>query len=107
MKFGEKKNLKEKTVVQKIIDEIRNSLIKEELLPGDKLPSEEQLCKIFSVSRISVREAIKMLSALGVVIIKRGDGTYISKGIDSSVTNSLVFQLILQEKSAGRGIKYL
>ena len=100
MKFGEKKNLKEKTVVQKIIDEIKNSLIKEELFPGDKLPSEEQLCKIFSVSRISVREAIKMLSALGVVIIKRGDGTYISKGIDSSVTNSLVFQLILQEKSS-------
>lgn len=100
MKFGEKKNLKEKTVVQKIIDEIKKSLIKEELLPGDKLPSEEQLCKIFSVSRISVREAMKMLSALGIVIIKRGDGTYISKGINSSVTNSLVFQLILQEKSS-------
>jgi DNA-binding FadR family transcriptional regulator len=100
MAFIEKKNLKEKTVVQKIIDEIKNSLIKEELLPGDKLPSEEQLCKNFFVSRISVREAIKMLSALGVVTIKRGNGTYISKGVNLSAFNSLIFQLILQEKSS-------
>ena len=100
MAFIEKKNLKEKTVVQKIIDEIKNSLIKEELLPGDKLPSEEQLCEKFSVSRISVREAIKMLSALGVVNIKRGNGTYVSKGINPSAFNSLMFQLILQEKSS-------
>lgn len=100
MAFIEKKNLKEKTVVQKIIDEIKNSLIKEELLPGDKLPSEEQLCEKFSVSRISVREAIKMLSALGVVNIKRGNGTYITKGVNPSIFNSLVFQLILQEKSS-------
>lgn len=100
MKFIEKKNLKEKSLVQKIIDEIKKSLIKEELLPGDKLPSEEQLCKKFSVSRIAVREAIKMLSAIGVVIIKRGNGTYISKKVTSSVFDSLVFQLILQEKSS-------
>jgi len=100
MAFIEKKNLKEKTVVQKIIDEIKNSLIKEELLPGDKLPSEEQLCEKFSVSRISVREAIKMLSALGVVSIKRGNGTYITKEVNPSIFNSLVFQLILQEKSS-------
>lgn len=100
MKFIEKKNLKEKSLVQKIIDEIKNSLIKEELLPGDKLPSEEQLCKKFSVSRISVREAIKMLSALGVVAIKRGNGTYISKGVNPSIFNSLLFQLILQDKNS-------
>jgi len=100
MAFIEKKNLKEKTVVQKIIDEIKNSLIKEELLPGDKLPSEEQLCEKFSVSRISVREAIKMLTALGVVNIKRGNGTYITKEVSPSTFNSLVFQLILQEKSS-------
>jgi len=100
MAFIEKKNLKEKSLVQKIIDEIKKSLIKEELLPGDKLPSEEQLCNKFSVSRISVREAIKMLSALGVVNIKRGDGTYISKGVNPSVFNSLIFQLIIQDKSS-------
>lgn len=100
MAFIEKKNLKEKPLVQKIIDEIKNSLIKEELLPGDKLPSEEQLCEKFSVSRISIREAIKMLSALGVVNIKRGNGTYITKGVAPSIFNSLIFQLILQEKSS-------
>jgi len=100
MKFIEEKSLKEKSLVQKIIDEIKKSLIREELLPGDKLPSEDQLCKKFSVSRISIRESLKMLSAIGVVIIKRGNGTYISKGVNPSIFNSLIFQLILQEKSS-------
>lgn len=100
MKFAEKKNFKENSIANKIIDEIRKSLIKEELLPGDKLPSEELLCKKFSVSRISVREAIKMLSVLGVVTIKRGNGTYISQGVSTSAFNSLIFRLILQKKSS-------
>jgi len=100
MKFIEKKSLKEKSLVQKIIDEIKNSLIREELLPGDKLPSEDKLCKKFSVSRISIRESLKMLSAIGVVTIKRGNGTYISKGVNPSIFNSLIFQLILQKKSS-------
>jgi len=100
MKFAEKKNFKENSIANKIIDEIKKSLIKEELLPGDKLPSEELLCKKFSVSRTSVREAIKMLSVLGVVTIKRGNGTYISQGVSTSAFNSLIFRLIFQKKSS-------
>lgn len=101
MKFIEvKKNLKEKTLVQKIIAEIKEALIKEELHPGEKLPSEDQLCEKFSVSRVSVREAIKMLTALGVVTVIPGNGTYISKGPSSSLLDSLVFRLILQDKTS-------
>jgi len=100
MKFTEKKSLKEDTIVIKIIDEIKKSLIKEELLPGDKLLSEELMCKKFSVSRVSVREAMKILSALGVVTIKRGNGTYISQKVTTSTFNSLIFHLILQKKSS-------
>jgi len=101
MKFAEqRKNLKEKTLVQKIIAEIKEALIKEELHPGEKLPSEDQLCEKFSVSRVSVREAMKMLTALGVVTVKRGDGTYISGSASSSSLDSLVFRLILQNKTS-------
>jgi len=101
MKFAqERKNLREKTLVQKIIAEIKEALIKEELHPGEKLPSEDQLCEKFSVSRVSVREAIKMLTALGVVTVRPGNGTYISKGPSSSLLDSLVFRLILQDKTS-------
>lgn len=42
--------------------------------PGDMLPREEELCELFGVSRTSVREAVKVLSAKGLVEAKRRVG---------------------------------
>jgi DNA-binding FadR family transcriptional regulator len=54
-------------------------LIKEEnLKPGDKLPSERALATALSVSRASVRQAIAALSAKGAIVMRQGDGTYVS-----------------------------
>lgn len=94
-----KKNLKEDTVVLKIIREIKDALIKEELKPGDKFPTEEQLCNKFSISRASVREAMKMLSALGVIIIKPGHGTNISNGENLNLIDPIVFRLIIKKRT--------
>lgn len=100
MEFAQRRRrLKRQPLAQKIIQEIKQALIREELRPGDKLPSEDQLCRKFSVSRISIREAIKMLSALGVVRVKHGDGTYICKDANCSQLDSMVFQLILKDRS--------
>lgn len=46
--------------------------------PGDKLPNETDLSKQLGVSRSTLREAIRMLSAGGVLEIRRGLGTYIT-----------------------------
>jgi len=96
MELKEPKRLTDKkSVVQKIIGEFRNSLITGALKPGDKLPTEMELSRKFFVSRNAVREAIKMLVALGVVEIKRGDGTYIMKDISAPVIDPLIFNLLL------------
>lgn len=87
------------SVVQRIIEEITNALIETHIKPGSKLPSELQLMKRFGVSRNAVREAIKMLVALGVVEIKRGEGTYISRRIPDSTIDPLIFSLILKKKT--------
>lgn len=70
-------------------------MITKALKPGDKLPTEVELAHTFLVSRNAVREAIKMLVALGVVDIKHGNGTYIAKKISASVISPLIFDLIL------------
>lgn len=44
---------------------------------GKKIPNEFELCDTYGVSRVSVRSAIQKLNALGMVEIRRGDGTYI------------------------------
>jgi GntR family transcriptional repressor for pyruvate dehydrogenase complex len=47
-------------------------------VPGEKLPSNEELAQMLNVGRSSVREALKELQTLGLVILKHGEGTYVS-----------------------------
>lgn len=47
------------------------------LRPGDRLPSEGELCERLGVSRGSLREAIRMLAALGVLETRHGSGSYV------------------------------
>ena len=44
---------------------------------GEKLPVEKELCSMFSVSRSTLREALKSLESRRVVYIKQGSGTYV------------------------------
>ena len=46
------------------------------LSPGDKLPPERQLADLLAVSRPSLREALHILQAQGLVQIKHGQGTF-------------------------------
>lgn len=45
---------------------IRND-IREKYLPGEQLPTEEELCKIYGVSKITIRKAFKLLTESGTV----------------------------------------
>ena len=44
---------------------------------GEKIPSENELCKSFGVSRVTVRAAIQQLEILGLVETKHGGGTFV------------------------------
>jgi DNA-binding FadR family transcriptional regulator len=46
--------------------------------PGERLPSERELVETFGVSRVSVREAIRSLEAVGLVRVQHGRGVYVS-----------------------------
>ena len=45
--------------------------------PGDRLPSESQLCEQLGVSRVSVRSALQSLEAQGFIEIRRGEGSFV------------------------------
>jgi GntR family transcriptional regulator, transcriptional repressor for pyruvate dehydrogenase complex len=65
-------NIKEKRVFEKIVDEIKAAIETDKLKPGDKLPPEMELAKIFGVSRVTVREALRILELSGLILIKQG-----------------------------------
>ena len=48
-----------------------------ELKCGERIPSERDLAARFNVSRVPIREALKILEYMGVLDSSRGDGTYV------------------------------
>lgn len=59
-------------------DRVIELIFNKELKPGDKLPNEFQLAEELAVSRGTIREAIKILTAENIVEIRRGQGTYVN-----------------------------
>ncbi|MDQ1772281.1 GntR family transcriptional regulator [Labilibaculum sp. A4] len=67
------------TLSQKIERRIEEAIRQKKLLVGAKLPSERELCEMFAVSRTALREALRRLSARGLIEIKKGSGMYVSE----------------------------
>ena len=58
-------------------DSIKGMLSRGELKCGENLPSERELADRFNVSRVPIREALKILEYMGILDSSRGDGTYV------------------------------
>ena len=62
-----------------VADQLRELIIRGDLAPGHRLPPEAELAPLFGVSRLTVREALRILATDGLVITKRGvrGGTFV------------------------------
>ena len=67
------------SLVDQVEAELENRIKESEVKPGDRLPSENELAALLNVSRPTIREAVKRLSAKGVLEIHRGVGTYVAR----------------------------
>jgi len=77
------------------------------LRPGDRLPSEAQLCKYHGVSSMTVRRAINILSEQGVVVTSQGRGTFVKSMQFWAATFCLDGLQHLLEDEKGTTIKIL
>ncbi|HWO76471.1 MAG TPA: GntR family transcriptional regulator [Bacillus sp. (in: firmicutes)] len=64
---------------EEIMTGIKQYIEANQLNPGDRIPTEAELCEIFQASRISIRRAIKELVEEGILEIIRGKGTFVNK----------------------------
>ena len=69
----------EKPLYIQLADSISEYITKNQLLPGDALPSENELIAQFSVSRITVRNAVQRLNTEGIVKKIHGKGVFVSE----------------------------
>lgn len=89
-----------KSVPLTVMELITDKLLSGEYRPGDRLPTEMALAGALGVGRGSVREAVKMLSSLGLVEIRRGEGTFVVESPPPSMIDPLVLGLIFEERSS-------
>lgn len=68
--------IKRTDIFQEVCQQLENLLNSGQVQIGDKLPSERELSESFSVSRSSIRQALKVLEAAGRIETRVGSGTY-------------------------------
>ena len=66
------------SISQDIVTQIMNLISNGDLKPGQRLPAERELCKMFSAGRSSLREALRCLSIVGVLDARVGEGTSVA-----------------------------
>lgn len=67
------------SLVDGIVEQLIDYIVKQKLEPGDKLPSERLLAEGLGVSRFPLREALAQLQAFGIVSVAQGKGAFVSK----------------------------
>ena len=91
------KQIKKLRVGDEVFEQMKKNIIDGIWKSGEKIPGENDLCKMLGVSRVSVREAIHRLVGMGVLEIKRGEGTFISEVISEDAFNSFLSFLMVEQ----------
>lgn len=91
------KPVERKKVYEEVADTILHMIKEGQLKPGDKLDSVVQLAESFAVSRSVIREALSGLRAMGLLVMRQGEGTFISQ-FDASIFYLPVTTAFLMKK---------
>lgn len=62
-----------------VMDALKEAVADGEFKPGDQLPGEPELCRLFDVSRTVIRQALKELEFEGMIVREKGKGTFIAE----------------------------
>ena len=75
--------MEKKSLAQQTAERLYGQIVVEKALaPGEKLPNEMELSAALGVSRATLREAIRTLTAQGVLEVRRGKGTFVSAAVE-------------------------
>jgi GntR family transcriptional repressor for pyruvate dehydrogenase complex len=110
MKSEQKKNglttVRRTSIRSQVFEKLRDQIIQGVWSPGMKIPSENELTKLLGVSRISVRESLQKLVALGILETRHGEGTFVQPYSPAVHMNSLLPVLILGQKDLIEVLEY-
>jgi GntR family transcriptional repressor for pyruvate dehydrogenase complex len=82
-----------------LAERIRRFIISEDIAAGARLPPERELAERLGASRPTVSQALRSLSLMGLVEIRRGSGVYVVRRPEAMVTASVSLMLDLDQRS--------
>lgn len=85
-----------------VVDQLADSISKGEFAEGELLPAERELAQRFGVSRNAVREAVTTLKARGLVEVRQGKGTSVSRRISEPVSQAVCDSLAGQDNAESK-----
>ena len=71
--------VKKSSASDQVFEQLKDNLIQGTWKPGEKLASENELASLFGVSRITIRQALSRLAALGLVETRLGEGSFVAE----------------------------
>lgn len=69
--------IKKESIGEQVLAQMKEQILNGDWKEGEKIPSENQLCESFGVSRVTVRQAIQKLVALGLLETRLGEGSFV------------------------------
>lgn len=81
-----------------VFNQMKDLILSGEWPVGSKIPTEPELGALFNVSRITIRHAVQKLVGMGILRIKRGDGTYVTDVDLASAFGNLYPLLVLSKQ---------
>jgi GntR family transcriptional repressor for pyruvate dehydrogenase complex len=89
--------LERRNVAQQIADALRDRIVQGSLRAGQALPSEREMAEQYEVNRSSVREALRRLEAVGLVVIRQGEPTRVQDIL--AATDLSLLPLLFESRS--------
>ncbi len=85
-----------------IVEQVRSLIMEGKLTPGSRLPPEREMCERFGVSRVTVREALRVLETNGLVEIRVGahGGAFLTRPTSQRMGASIIDMLTLSSITA-------
>jgi GntR family transcriptional regulator, transcriptional repressor for pyruvate dehydrogenase complex len=89
------------TLSDGVADQIQQLILRGDLKTGDRLPTELELADALGVSRSVIRDAMRALSAKGLVAVRQGHGTVVALPTSGAYTDSMVALLMRADLTIG------
>jgi GntR family transcriptional repressor for pyruvate dehydrogenase complex len=87
---------------EQIVTQIQGAIRDGQLTRGARLPTERELAESFGVSRSVVREAVKVLGAMGLVESRQGSGLYVRNDTIQTVSRAFILSVSPDAESVDR-----